>query len=136
VTAEIKHIALDWEEGMVFRGGEPAGPQIVIDGDNARSPGPMLTLLLAAASCTGSDVVTILEKMRVGLRKLRIEVHGTRREEFPRRYTAIRFEFHLSGEGLDEARARRAVDLSLEKYCSVIGSLAPDIAISYGLTLA
>lgn len=136
MTAESKHVALDWEEGMIFRGGAPDGPQVLIDADNARAPGPMLNLLLAAASCTGSDVVMILEKMRVGLRKLRIEVHGTRREEPPRRYTAIRFEFHLAGEGLDEVRARRAIDLSLDKYCSVVASLAPDIAISYELTLA
>jgi putative redox protein len=136
VTAEVKHIALDWERGMSFRGGEPGGPSVLIDADNAQAPGPMLTLLLAAASCTGSDVVMILEKMRVGLRQLRIEVHGTRREEVPRRYTDIRFEFRVAGEGLDEPRARRAIDLSLEKYCSVVASLAPDIAISYGLTLA
>jgi putative redox protein len=136
LTAETKHIALDWERGMLFRGGAPGGPVVVIDADNVQAPGPMLTLLLAAASCTGSDVVLILGKMRVALRKLRIEVHGTRREEPPRRYTAIRFEFHLAGEGLDESRARRAIDLSLEKYCSVVASLAPDIVISYGLTLA
>jgi putative redox protein len=136
VTGEAKHIVLDWERDMVFRGGEPGGPSLVVDGDNALAPGPMLTLLLAAASCSGSDVVTILEKMRVGLRTLRVEVRGTRRDETPRRYTAIRFEFHLGGEALDEPKARRAIDLSLEKYCSVVASLAPDIAISYGLTLA
>ena len=136
MTEEVKHIALEWERGMIFRGGAPGGPQIVIDGDNATAPGPMLTLLLAAASCSGSDVVMILQKMRVALRTLRIEVHGTRRQETPRRYVAIRFEFHLAGEGLDEGKARRAIDLSLEKYCSVLATLAPDIAISYELTLA
>jgi putative redox protein len=136
VSPEIKHIALDWERGMIFRGGVPDGPSVMIDGDNVQAPGPMLTLLLAAASCTGSDVVMILEKMRVELRQLRIEVHGTRREEAPRRYTSIRFEFRLAGGGLDEAKARRAIDLSLEKYCSVVASLAPDTAFSYGLTLA
>jgi putative redox protein len=136
LSGEVKHIVLDWEGGMVFRGGAPEGPSLVIDGDNAQAPGPMLTLLLAAASCSGSDMVMILEKMRVGLRSLRIEVHGARREETPRRYTAIRFEYHLAGEGLDESKARRAIDLSLEKYCSVVASLAPDIAITYGLTLA
>jgi putative redox protein len=109
---------------------------VVIDGDNAEGPGPMLTLLLAAAGCSGSDVVVILEKMRVGLKELRIEVSGVRREQEPRRYTSLRFEYHLAGEGLDEARARRAIDLSLQKYCSVVASLAPDIQISYGLTLA
>lgn len=136
MSAEVKQIAVDWERGMIFRGGAPDGPSVVIDADNAQAPGPMLTLLLAAAACTGSDVVMILEKMRVRLRQLRIEVHGTRREETPRRYTALRFEFRLAGDGLDEPKARRAIDLSLEKYCSVVASLAPDIAISYGLTLA
>ena len=136
MSGEVKHIALDWQRAMIFRGGEPGGPATVVDGDNATAPGPMLTLLLAAASCTGSDLVMILEKMRVELRQLRVEVHGTRREETPRRYTAIRFEFRMAAGGLDETKARRAIDLSLEKYCSVVASLAPDIAISYGLTLA
>jgi putative redox protein len=95
----------------------------------------MLTLLLAAASCTGSDVVAILKKMRVELRELRIEVAGVRREEEPRRYVAIHFDYRLAGTGLDETKARRAIDLSLEKYCSVIHSLAPDIGITYALSL-
>jgi putative redox protein len=136
MTIETKRVALAWERRLVFRGGAPGGPEIVIDGDNKAGPGPMLSLLLAAAACSGSDVVAILEKMRVGLRQLRIEVSGVRREQEPRRYTSIHFDFHLAGDGLDETRARRAVDLSLEKYCSVVASLAPDIAITYGLALA
>jgi putative redox protein len=136
MTGETKRIAVAWDRGLVFRGGAPGGPEVVIDGDNAAGPGPMLSLLLAAAACSGSDVVVILEKMRVVLRQLRIEVSGVRREEEPRRYTAIHFDFHIAGEGLDETRARRAIDLSLEKYCSVVASLAPEITISYGLTLA
>ena len=59
-----------------------------------------------------------------------------RREQDPKRYTALHLEYHLAGEGLDEGRARRAIDLSLEKYCSVMASLAPDTKITYGLTLA
>ncbi len=136
MTAETKRATMAWEHGLVFRGGEREGPEVVIDGDNAEGPGPMLTLLLAAAGCSGSDVVVILEKMRVGLKEFRIEVSGVRREQEPRRYVSLRFEYHLAGDGLDEARARRAIDLSLEKYCSVVASLAPDIQISYGLTLA
>jgi putative redox protein len=135
LTQEIKRITLDWQEDLHFTGGEAGKPAIQIDGDNATGPGPMLTLLLAAASCTGSDVVLILKKMRVELRRLSIEVAGTRREAEPRRYVAIHFVFRLEGGGLDEARARRAIDLSLEKYCSVIHSLAPDIRISYDLAL-
>jgi putative redox protein len=135
VTAEAKHLTLAWERGLVFRAGEPGGPATLIDGDNAAAPGPMLTLLAAAAACSGADVVSILEKMRVPLRELRIEVSGERREEHPRRYTAIHLEYHLRGDGLDEDRAGRAIDLSIEKYCSVIHSLAADIRITHGLTL-
>lgn len=136
MTAETKRIVLTWERGLVFRGGAQGGPEVVIDGDNTAGPGPMLNLLLAAAACSGSDVVGILEKMRVVLRELRIEVGGVRREQEPRRYTAIHFDFHLAADGLDETRARRAIDLSLEKYCSVVASLAPDTKITYGLALA
>ena len=136
MTAETKRIGLAWEKGLVFRGGAPGGPEVVIDGDNTTGPSPMLTLLLAAAACSGSDVVVILEKMRVVLRELRIEAGGVRREQEPRRYLSIHFDFHLAGDGLDETRARRAIDLSLEKYCSVVASLASDIKITYGLTLA
>jgi putative redox protein len=133
---ESKQVSLRWEEGLRFVGGAPDGPLTHIDGDNAAAPGPMLTLLLAAASCSGSDVVVILQKMRVQLRELRIDVAGQRREQEPRRYTSIHFDYHLGGEGLDQVKATRAVDLSIEKYCSVIHSLAPDIAITYAVTLA
>jgi putative redox protein len=136
VAPETKRATITWQQDLKFAGGTPGGPSVIIDGDNVSGPGPMLALLLAAASCTGSDVVVILQKMRVKLRELRIEVEGTRREQEPRRYIALHLDYRIAGEGLDEARARRAIDLSLEKYCSVVHSLAPDIAITYALSLA
>jgi putative redox protein len=133
---ETKRVSLDWKEGLRFVGGPPDGPSLEIDGDNTSAPGPMLTLLLAAGSCSGSDVVHILDKMRVTLRHLRIDVAGVRRDQEPRRYTAIHFDYQLGGDGLDQAKANRAVELSIQKYCSVIHSLAPDIAVTYAVTLA
>jgi putative redox protein len=133
--SNLRHATLTWSSGLVFEGGAPDGPAVTIDGDSAVGPSPMITLLLAAASCSGADVVSILEKMRVGLTALRIEITGTRREKEPRRYLALHLVFHLAGRDLDEARARRAIDLSLEKYCSVVHSLAPDIAITSDLVL-
>ena len=131
-------IRLDWTgTGLRFSGGGtlPETPAIVIDGNDEAGPSPMLTLLLAAAGCTASDVVLILEKMRVKLHALGIGVHGVRREEDPRRYTAITFRFTLAGDGLDRSKAERAVSLSLEKYCSVVHSLRPDIVIRHEITL-
>jgi putative redox protein len=135
VAGETKSVTLTWQGQLRFTGGPPQGPQTTVDGDNAAAPGPMLTLLLAAASCTGSDVVSILQKMRVQLREFQINVAGVRRDADPRRYLSIHFDYHVRGEGLDELKLRRAVDLSLEKYCSVIHSLAPDIAVTYAVFL-
>jgi putative redox protein len=133
---ETKRITLNWQDGLRFVGGAPEGPLTAVDGDNAAAPGPMLTLLLAAASCSGSDVVVILKKMRVQLRELRIEASGQRREQEPRRYTAIHLDYHLAGEGIDQTKAQRAVSLSIEKYCSVIHTLAADVAVTYAITIA
>jgi len=79
--------------------------------------------------------VLILEKQRVALGALEVALRGTRREEQPRRYTALHFVFTISGVGVDETKARRAIDLSIEKYCSVVASLAPDIHVSYDVAL-
>ena len=135
MSGEVKRGTLTWRQGLVFAGGAPGGPETVIDGDNALAAGPMLTLLLAAGACSGSDVVSILEKMRIPASALRIELSGERREEDPRRYVSIHLHFFLAGDGIDEARAARAIELSVAKYCSVIHSLAPDIRVTPALTL-
>lgn len=132
---ETKHITLHWTSGLRFEGGEPDGPMTPIDADNTTAPGPMLQLLLAVASCSASDVVLILEKMRVPFTALAVDGFGDRRDEPPRRYLSLRLVFTVTGPSLDEAKVRRAVDLSIEKYCSVIHSLNPDIPIATELVL-
>ena len=135
MAQETKQIAIEWTGDERFEGGTPGAAKIVIDGNGVAGPGPMVTLLLAAASCSAIDVVLILKKMRAGLDGLRVEAAGLRRETEPRRYLSIALVFHARGDGLDEAKVRRAIDLSIEKYCSVMHSLAPDIRITYDLRL-
>jgi putative redox protein len=135
MSSNLRHATIKWTGGLTFEGGEPEGPAIRLDGDGVAGPTPVVALLLAAASCSGADVVSILEKSRAGLVTCRIEATGTRREDFPRRFTAIHLVFHLTGTAMDEAKARRAIDLSLEKYCSVIHSLARDIVLTHDLVL-
>lgn len=133
--SNLRHATLTWQHDQVFDAGPPNGPRITADGDGVAGVSPVVLLLVSMASCTASDVVSILQKMRVDLKQLAIEVTGTRREEYPRRYVAIRLNFRIAGAGLDESKARRAIDLSLEKYCSVVHSLAPDIPVTYDLTI-
>lgn len=129
-------VSVRWRDGLVFEGGAAGQPAVVVDGDNKEATSPVELLLVAAATCTAADIVGILEKSRVQLRTLEIGVRGTRRDEHPRRFIAIHFDFTVSGEGADETKVRRAIDLSIEKYCSVLASLAPDIPVDYAVRIA
>jgi putative redox protein len=129
-------VSVRWREGLVFEGGPAGRPAVLVDGNSKQATSPVELLVLAAATCTAADMVGILEKSRVQLRTLEIGVRGTRREEHPRRLTAIHFDFTVAGEGADEAKVRRAVALSIEKYCSVLASLAPDIPVDYAVRIA
>jgi len=135
VAGNVREVVVRWREELDFEGGAPGRPAIRIDGNGAAATSPVELLLLAAATCTASDVVVILKKQRVTLRSLEIAVDGTRRETEPRRYTAIHFRFAVRGDGADEAKTRRAIELSLEKYFSVVASLAPDIRVTYDVAL-
>ena len=131
----IRRVNIVWQGDMRFTGGGPGGPTSSIDADNTIAPGPMLTLLMAAATCAGADIVSIVKKMQVELTRFEMFVEGERAPEHPRRYIRINFVFKMSGNGLDEIKARRAIDLSVEKYCSVIHSLKADIPITWQLEL-
>src|SRR5687767_13642664 len=133
--ASVRRAELHWQGGMRFRGGEIGGPEMLLDAAGVVAPGPFIALLLAAASCAASDVVLILGKARVALTEARVELLAKRRDEHPRRLLELQLLFHLSGEGLTELNAARAVDLSLTKYCSVLASLAPDTIVTHAIRL-
>jgi putative redox protein len=135
-VARTAEVSMRWLRDLQFEGGATGHPEILVDGDGKVATSPVELLLFSAATCTASDIVIILQKQRVKLESLEISVHGTRRDTEPRRYTTIAFHVAVRGEGAEDVKVRRAVDLSLEKYCSVVASLAPDIAISYDVAIA
>ncbi|HEX6307015.1 MAG TPA: OsmC family protein [Longimicrobiales bacterium] len=131
-------VALAWTgAARQLRGGRVGGPEIVLDSDGAAGPSPPTALVLALAGCMAVDVLDITEKMRVPLSGLRVVVEGDRRPDPPRRFTALRQKFIASGVSAeDEPKVRRAIDLSREKYCSVLHSLREDIVLSFELELS
>lgn len=131
----LKRVALTWRHDLVFQGVGAGNAPITVDGDNAQGPGPMESLLLALAACTGSDVVGILRKKRVALATFEVRVEGERRQEYPQRYVAIRLTYDFTAPGLTREAAEQAVALSLEKYCSVTHSLNPDIPITHEIVI-
>jgi len=84
---------------------------------------PMQLLLVAAGSCSSIDVISILNKMKQELKDFQIEVSGEREADVvPALFTDIHIHFKLSGK-LDEEKVKRAIDLSMTKYCSVVKTL-------------
>jgi putative redox protein len=117
-------------EGLAFTAGPDGGPSIIMDSDVEKGPSPTHLLLIALAGCMAVDVKMILEKSRVPLESISVEAVGVRAEEAPRRFTSITLTYELSGpEEEHEARLQRALDLSRDKYCSVLHSLDPGIEI-------
>lgn len=134
--ARTAEVTVRWLRGLEFEGSGVGRPPILVDGDSKTATSPVELLLVAAAACAASDIVIILQKQRVVLEALDISISGTRREEPPRRYTAIALHVTVRGAGVDDGKVRRAIDLSLEKYCSVVASLSPDIPVTYDVAIA
>lgn len=127
-------VELRWLEGQSFEANNPEGASLPIDGDANRGFSPMQSLLASVAGCMGVDVVLILRKMRAEPEALSIEVEGDRPDGPPRRYTALRLRFRVSGD-VARDKVERAVELSLEKYCSVFHTLRTDIAVTTEIEL-
>lgn len=122
-------IRLQWTgSGMEYLGTGEVGPAITIDGKAAKGPTPMDILLHGLAGCMAIDVQNILERSRVPLTGLGVEVEGERAPTNPKYFTKIRMAFRVEGpEEEHQAKLERAVALSKEKFCSVLHSLRGDI---------
>ena len=112
-----------WVEGMAFMGEAGSGHAVMMDGApdyGGRNIGirPMEMLLIGLAGCTGFDVVQILKKGRETVTGCEVEVEAERATEDPKVFTKIHIAYRITGRGLSQAKAERAVTLSKEKYCS------------------
>src|ERR1700712_5338973 len=84
---------------------------------------PMQILLMGLAGCSGIDVITIHKKQRQEVKDYKMVINGEREAgKEPSLWKDIDIEFHLYGD-IDEDKAARAVELSLNKYCSVAATL-------------
>ncbi len=128
------HVA--WKGDTGFLGETEDGARVVMGqvGDE-KGLSPMELLLASVAGCSGVDVVLILNKMRVPFTDLRITVEGWRRDEHPRVYTRVFLTYHVWGQGLNPQDVKRAVRLSLEKYCSASATVAAYADIEYVIVL-
>ncbi|NJE09404.1 OsmC family protein [Thermococcus sp. MAR1] len=106
---------VEWFKDYQFIGRIESDKCSVILGEGGISP--MKLLLLSVAGCTTYDVVMILQKMREPIEGLEVEISGERREEHPKIYRKVHLHYRIYGD-VKEEKAKRAIELSQDKYCS------------------
>jgi putative redox protein len=115
-------------DGMTFKGVSASGHAVSMDAEPAaggqeRGPRPMEVVLLAFGGCTGMDVISILRKMRQEVSSYEVRLVGDRTEQQPTVFTDITVEHVVRGHSLSVDNVRRAVELSVSRYCPVSAML-------------
>lgn len=118
---------LTWLGDLKFRASTPR-TNIILDSDSTDGPSPPEAVAMALAGCMAIDVADIVRKGRYELTAFETTISGERRDDPPRHFVSFTLHFHLTGVVPDHA-VQRAIDLSVEKYCSVWHSLRRDIEL-------
>ncbi|HMR91599.1 MAG TPA: OsmC family protein [Chitinophagaceae bacterium] len=127
-------VQVNWKKGHEFDS-LFENTTTAIDGDRVSGPGPKSLLLTGLAGCTGIDVVDILTKMRVEYTDLIIEAEAEQTEENPKVFKDIHLFYRIRTAAENEDKVRKAIELSLEKYCGVAAMLRKNSDIHYQLEL-
>jgi putative redox protein len=113
-------ITASWKDEMAFIGQNASGATVQMGTlDGKPGVGPMQLLLVAVAGCTGEDIVSILNKKRIPLIGMQVNVRGKRAQDYPMIWTDIHITYLLWGDDLPPRDVEQAIRLSEDKYCSV-----------------
>jgi putative redox protein len=131
----MAEIILRQVEDLIFVGTDSNNHSVAI-GKTADQPAvwvgakPSELLLMAAASCSAFDVVEILTKQRQPYRDLVVICKGEQLPAPPSTFTHIHLHYQVHG-AVDPEKLERAIQLSMEKYCSVITTFRPDTPVTH-----
>ena len=116
-------IRTEWKGDMAFEA-DVNGHKVMMDattegGGKNSGASPKKLQLVALSGCTGMDVVSILQKMRVNIEKVNIEVQGDVADEHPKQYFKMHVIYEFTGKNLPQDKLEKAVRMSEETYCGV-----------------
>lgn len=120
--------------------GETSGGTLVVDGapeigGTGAGMRPMELLLAAVASCSAMDVLHILRKQKEPLEDLAVEIEGVRPDGQVTPFTRMKLVFVARGAVAPE-KLERAVQLSVEKYCSARATLGDRVQVTWETRIA
>ena len=116
-------VNVTWLDNMGFEA-DIRGTKLILDADqkvggNNRGPQPKPLMLVSLAGCTGMDVISILRKMRVEVKKFNVRVEGDLTEEHPKHFSKMHIIYEFTGKNMPMSKIEKAVDLSQDRYCGV-----------------
>ena len=133
--AIVKHI-----KGVTFIGKSDSNHWVTMDGPESfggsdAGSRPKELLLIALGGCTGSDVITILQKKKVQISNFEMNISADVAEEHPQVFTKINVEYVFHGKDIQEKDVERAIELSQTKYCSVTHMLNKAMQITHSFKI-
>jgi putative redox protein len=123
--ASTNHVITRWMGDMAFESNNPSGLTFRIDaspdeGGQGEGLRPKALMLSSLAGCSGLDVALILRKMKLEVGAFHIDIKARLSESAPQTYEHVQMEFHFFGHNLNEVKLKRAVTLSVDRYCGVM----------------
>ena len=124
-----------WTGNRTFIGKSGTGHSFVFgtketDGTTP-GPSPMELVLIGTGGCSAYDVVSILEKGREPVEDVVVDLTADRAETTPAVFTCIHMHFIVKGRGVNPVKVDRAIQLSVEKYCSASAMMAKTAEITH-----
>jgi len=128
-----------WNSGLAFTALQ-GGHSIALDapvasGGKDSGASPKALLLSGLGGCTGIDVVSILEKMRVPFEAFEVQASAELTDEHPKVFRSIHLRYVFKGRGLPMEKLEKAVILSMDRYCGVSAMLAKAAPISWEIVV-
>ena len=109
--------------GYVFDAATGGGVRLTIGSDENGNPvGPRAKELvcLGLGACSGSNLITLMKKMRQDVERIDISVEAEQADTDPMVFTKVVMHYRLYGRGIDPAKVKKALDYIDEKYCGVL----------------
>jgi putative redox protein len=122
-----------WQQGLSFMGTADTGFEVPLGADQEAGGAndgfrPLELMAVSLAGCTAMDVVSILKKKQQDVSAFEVKVHAVQAQEYPKVFMHTVITYLITGHSLDETAVRRAIELSLTKYCpaqAMLGKVVP-----------
>lgn len=123
-----------WQKDQQFKSYHGKN-EIKVDGKRENGFGAKALLLAGLAACSGIDIVDILNKMRVDFSELEIDTETEQTDDCPRVFKDIYLVYKVKTDSANKEKVKKAIDLSLGKYCGVSAMLKKNSPIHYKLQI-